>query len=225
MEPTTDGGCDCRGVRYRMHGRPLFVHCCHCRWCQRETGSAFVLNAMIETARVTLLAGEPDIVLTPSESGGGQRIARCRTCRIAVWSHYSGGGERIRFVRVGTLDDPDRFPPAPAQGAIGLEIRADDSRTADLIRPLDHTPTAIAVHAERALLGALDGSCRTAIGAVSRLDGDTLTLTGEILSPDGQISIRDTLMGSAQKPEALGHELGQILRDKAGSDFLKLFPR
>ena len=111
VDSHSDGGCDCREIRYRMHGQPLFVHCCHCRWCQRETGSAFVLNAMIETARVTLLAGEPDVVLTPSESGGGQRIARCPTCRIAVWSHYSGGGERIRFVRVGTLDDPDRFPP------------------------------------------------------------------------------------------------------------------
>ncbi len=111
MEETTEGGCDCRALRYRMHGRPLFVHCCHCRWCQRETGSAFVLNALIETDRVEVLAGTPDVVLTPSASGKGQRIARCPVCRIALWSHYAGGGERFRFVRVGTLDDPDRFPP------------------------------------------------------------------------------------------------------------------
>ena len=91
--------------------RPLFVHCCHCRWCQRETGSAFVLNALIETDRVELLAGEPELVLTPSNSGKGQRIARCPVCRIALWSHYAGGGDLFRFVRVGTLDDPDRFPP------------------------------------------------------------------------------------------------------------------
>jgi len=106
-----EGGCDCRHIRYRMRGRPLFVHCCHCRWCQRETGSAFVLNAMIEADRVTLTSGEVDVVHTPSNSGKGQRIARCPKCRIAVWSHYAGGGDAVRFVRVGTLDEPDRFPP------------------------------------------------------------------------------------------------------------------
>src|SRR5205085_586921 len=110
--------------------------------------------------------------------------------------------------------DPDRFPPAPAQGAIGLEIRADDRRTAQLIAPLNHAPTAISVAAERALLGALDGSCRTAIGALSRIEGGMLRLSGEILSPDGQIAISDQLSGSKSAPEKLGHELGQILRDK-----------
>jgi hypothetical protein len=94
-----------------MHRPPLFVHCCHCRWCQRETGSAFVLNALVEADRVETLRGELEIVDTPSESGKGQRISRCPACRVALWSHYSGSGELVRFVRVGTLDDPDRFPP------------------------------------------------------------------------------------------------------------------
>jgi hypothetical protein len=106
-----EGGCDCRHVRYRMGSRPLFVHCCHCRWCQRETGASFALNAMIEADRVELLAGEPERVDTPSQSGKGQKIWRCPKCRIAVWSNYGGGGDKVRFVRVGTLDDPDRFPP------------------------------------------------------------------------------------------------------------------
>ena len=106
-----DGGCDCRQVRYRLTSTPLFVHCCHCRWCQRESGSAFALNAIIESDRVRLLAGEPEIVHTPSNSGKGQKIARCPACRIAVWSNYSGAGDLARFIRVGTLDDPDRFPP------------------------------------------------------------------------------------------------------------------
>ena len=105
------GGCDCRSIRYRMDTRPLFVHCCHCRWCQRESGASFALNAMIETDRVSLLAGEPDVVDTPSESGRGQKIARCPKCRIAVWSNYAGAGAAVRFVRVGTLDEPDRLPP------------------------------------------------------------------------------------------------------------------
>jgi len=106
-----DGGCDCRGVRYRITSQPLFVHCCHCRWCQRETGASFALNAMIEADRVVLLLGEPVVIDTPSNSGKGQRIARCPRCWIALWSNYAGAGEAIRFVRVGTLDDPDRVPP------------------------------------------------------------------------------------------------------------------
>ena len=108
---TYDGGCTCRRVRYRMTAKPLFVHCCHCRWCQRETGASFALNAMIESDRVQLLQGEPELVDTPSLSGAGQRIARCPSCRVAVWSHYAGAGEALRFVRVGTLDEPDRLPP------------------------------------------------------------------------------------------------------------------
>jgi hypothetical protein len=111
IEDVYEGGCTCRHVRYRMTTRPLFVHCCHCRWCQRETGSAFVLNAMIEAERVELLSGDVDVVDTPSESGRGQKIARCPKCRIAVWSNYAGAGDLIRFVRVGTLDEPDRLPP------------------------------------------------------------------------------------------------------------------
>jgi len=94
-----------------MTSRPMFVHCCHCRWCQRETGSAFVLNALIEADRVTLLAGEPETVLTPTNSGKGQKISRCPVCRVALWSNYAGAGDALRFVRVGTLDDPDAFPP------------------------------------------------------------------------------------------------------------------
>jgi hypothetical protein len=106
-----EGGCTCRQVRYRMISRPLFVHCCHCRWCQRETGTAFALNAMIEVDRVELLNGEPEMVMTRSASGKGQKIWRCPNCRIAVWSNYSGGGDAVRFVRVGTLDNPDAMPP------------------------------------------------------------------------------------------------------------------
>ena len=106
-----EGGCDCRHVRYRLASRPLFVHCCHCRWCQRESGAAFALNAMVEADRVTLLAGDVTVVDTPSASGRGQRIARCPRCLVAVWSNYSGAGPRVHFVRVGTLDDPDRLPP------------------------------------------------------------------------------------------------------------------
>ena len=111
MSESFEGGCTCRHVRYRLTSRPMFVNCCHCRWCQRETGAAFAINAMIEADRVVHTAAQPEIVHTPSESGKGQRIARCPKCHIAIWSNYAGAGERLRFVRVGTLDNPDAFPP------------------------------------------------------------------------------------------------------------------
>ena len=106
-----DGGCDCRVVRYRMMKQPLFVHCWHCRWCQRESGASFALNAMIEADYVVHLGSEPEIIDTPSNSGKGQKIARCPICKVAVWSNYPGAGPAVRFVRVGTLDDPSQSPP------------------------------------------------------------------------------------------------------------------
>ena len=105
-----EGGCDCKAVRYRMQSAPLFVHCCHCRWCQRESGAAFALNAMIETDRLTNLGEPPLMVNTPSASGLGQQIARCAHCFVAIWSHYGGSGPIMSFVRVGTLDTPDALP-------------------------------------------------------------------------------------------------------------------
>ena len=106
-----EGGCACRALRYRVSTAPLFVNCCHCRWCQRESGASFALNALIETARVEMLTGKGDVVATPSNSGRGQKIVRCPSCRVAVWSHYAGAGDRFLFLRVGTLDDPDAMPP------------------------------------------------------------------------------------------------------------------
>ena len=106
-----EGGCDCRAIRYRMESAPLIVHCCHCRWCQRESGASFALNAMIEADRVTNLGQDPELVRTPSASGAGQTIARCPSCRLALWSNYAGAGPVVRFVRVGTLDNPDALPP------------------------------------------------------------------------------------------------------------------
>lgn len=108
---SNEGGCNCKYIRYRMEAKPLFVHCCHCRWCQRESGASFALNAMIESDFVVNLGGEPDLINTPSNSGLGQLIARCPKCKIAVWSHYSGVGPIVKFVRVGTLDSPDAYPP------------------------------------------------------------------------------------------------------------------
>src|SRR5207253_10249591 len=96
-----EGGCDCKAVRYRMETKPLFVHCCHCRWCQRESGVSFALNAMIESDRLTVLAAKPELIDTPSQSGTGQIIAPCPKCRIVLTSHYARAGPLLTFVRVG----------------------------------------------------------------------------------------------------------------------------
>jgi len=111
MREAFEGKCTCGFVRYRMASRPLFVNCCHCTWCQRETGSAFAINAMIEADRVEVIAGEPVRIDTPSNSGKGQKITRCPKCHVALWSNYAGAGDAVRFVRVGTLEEPGRMPP------------------------------------------------------------------------------------------------------------------
>ena len=108
MSAEREGGCACRDVRYRLTSEPLFVHCCHCLNCQRQTGSAFVINILIEADRVELLAGEPQPI-DVSRERGKQRIWRCPTCQVAVYSKYTS--PKMRFVRAGTLDDPTSVEP------------------------------------------------------------------------------------------------------------------
>jgi hypothetical protein len=110
-EAIHEGKCACGHVTYQLMSDPLFVHCCHCSWCQRETGTAFALNAIIEADRVELLSGDVEVIDTPSNSGKGQRISRCPICRVAVWSNYGRAGDLARFIRVGTLLEPHRLPP------------------------------------------------------------------------------------------------------------------
>jgi hypothetical protein len=104
-----EGGCSCGAVRYRLTSDPLFTHCCHCLNCQRQTGSAFVINLLIEADRLELLAGEPQPIEVPRDDGSTQRIFRCPTCQVAVFSEY--GRPEVRFVRGGTLDEPSGIPP------------------------------------------------------------------------------------------------------------------
>ena len=104
-----EGGCACGAVRYRLTSDPLFTHCCHCLNCQRQTGSAFVINLLIEADRVELLAGAPQAVEVPRDDGSKQRISRCPTCQVAVYSDY--GRPEVLFVRAGTLDQPGSVTP------------------------------------------------------------------------------------------------------------------
>ena len=104
-----EGGCSCGAVRYRLASDPMFVHCCHCLNCQRQTGSAFVINLLMEADRVELLAGEPQPVHAPRDDGSTQRIFRCPDCQVAVYSEY--GRPEVLFVRGGTLDEPREIEP------------------------------------------------------------------------------------------------------------------
>lgn len=104
------GRCGCGSVTYRMKTEPMFVHCCHCSECQRQTGSAFVLNAIIETDRVDV-SGPVSEVTLPTPSGKGQIITRCSECGVAVLSSYLSRFGKLLYIRVGTLDQPDACPP------------------------------------------------------------------------------------------------------------------
>ena len=110
-----EGGCACGQIRYKMKSKPMIVHGCHCRLCQKQSGAAFAINALIEANQVAVTKGEVVEITVPSPSGKGQKIARCPKCQIAVWSNYlivgDGIAEQIRFIRVGTLDNPDTFTP------------------------------------------------------------------------------------------------------------------
>jgi hypothetical protein len=103
-----EGSCSCGSVRYRLTSEPLFVHCCHCSNCQRQTGSAFVINLLIEADRLEV-EGETEQVDVPRDDGTVQAIFRCPGCKVAVWSNY--GWPKLLFVRGGTLDDPSSVAP------------------------------------------------------------------------------------------------------------------
>ena len=109
--PPLDGGCACGQVRYRLLERPMFVHCCHCTRCRRETGGPFAHHAMVEYTRFEVLQGEADFVRVPTDSGGRHWVARCPACRTAMWNEHGTRQAVTRYVRVGTLDEPAVLPP------------------------------------------------------------------------------------------------------------------
>ena len=109
MSAAREGGCSCGAVRYRLASEPMIVHCCHCRNCQRQTGSAFAVNLLIEADRVEVLAGDPEAVDAPRDDGSTQRVYRCPRCQVAVFSQYTS--DKVRFIRAGTLDEPGAITP------------------------------------------------------------------------------------------------------------------
>ncbi len=143
-EASFDGGCTCGAVRYRATSKPLFVHCCHCTWCQRETGSAFAINALIEADRVEVTKGAPVSETLPSASGQGQKFTRCAACGVTLWSNYAAAKDAVHFLRVGTLDDPNQMPPDihifTSSKQDWVQLSGDVPVMAEYYRRSDHWP-------------------------------------------------------------------------------------
>ncbi|MDB4172985.1 hydroxymethylbilane synthase, partial [bacterium] len=114
----------------------------------------------------------------------------------------------------------DEVLPAAGQGAVGIMCREDDYKTQEILAPLNDAKTSLCVAAERAMLDVLEGTCHTPIGALATLNGETLFLQGLIAKPDGSDLIENDHTGSADGPEQLGRELGQVLLEQAGADFM-----
>ena len=110
MSEQLEGGCACGAVRYRLKSPPMFTQACHCNDCKRQTGGAFVINALIETDRIELTGAAPVAISMPTDSGRPHDVYRCATCQTAVWSDY-GRRPSLRFLRVGALDRPAALPP------------------------------------------------------------------------------------------------------------------
>lgn len=166
----------------------------------------------------------PDLEIVPFRGNVGTRLEKLERGVADATQLAVAGLKRLgQTDRITSYLDPRRFPPAPAQGAIGIEIRQDDARTARLVAGLDHAPTSIAVAAERALLATLNGSCRTPIGAFTELNETSCTLHAQILSPDGSQSFEATHAGRPEDAVAIGAELGNRLLDLAGAEFVERF--
>ena len=171
-----------------------------------------------------MLRARPDLEIVPFRGNVGTRLQKLADGVADATLLAVAGLNRLgQADKITAYLDPGSFPPAPAQGAICVEIREADTRTAGLVAPLDHAPTSTAIAAERALLHTLDGSCRTPIGAFTELNEFSCSLTAEILSPDGREFYRDTLSGRPDEAQRIGAELGRRLLAAAGPDFERKF--
>lgn len=168
-----------------------------------------------------MLRHRPDLVVVPFRGNVDTRLRKLDEGVADATLLAVAGLNRIgRQDAITAYLDPRRFSPAPAQGAIGIEIRGDDARTAALVAPLNHASTWTTVTAERAALRVIDGSCRTPIGVFSELSDAALVLTGQLLSPDGAEAFTATENGAPGEAEAIGRRLGEKLLALAGPDFL-----
>lgn len=167
-----------------------------------------------------LLHARPDLAILPLRGNVDTRLAKIESGAAAATVLALAGLKRLgREAEATAILSPEIMLPAPAQGVIAIEIRSDDDRARSLLAPVDHRPTALCAIAERALLEALDGSCRTPIAANARLDGNRITLDALVISPDGKICHRLARSTTTSRARELGHETGEALRALAGPRF------
>lgn len=182
-------------------------------------GARFGTSSIRRAAQVR--RRRPDLVIVPFRGNVDTRLHKLATGVADATMLAVAGLNRLgKADRITAYLDPEQFMPAPAQGAIGISVRADAQNFANMVAPLDHKSTHLGIMAERAMLRVLDGSCRTPVGALSHIEGDQLMLKGEIISPDGRITIADAVSGPASDANAIGVALGRRLLAQAGADFL-----
>lgn len=185
---------------------------------QLPEGAKFGTSSIRRAAQALRL--RPDLNIVPFRGNVHTRLQKLADGVADATLLAMAGLNRLGEAhRAASILDPEKFMPAPAQGAIGLAVRSGDSRFLALVAPLDHAPTHRRISAERAMLAVLDGSCRTPVGALTEIEGDALVLKGEILSLDGQTTFRAADRGV--DPLALGEKVGRMLLDQAGPDWLK----
>ena len=150
-----EGGCSCGAVRYRLSAEPMFVHCCHCLDCQKQTGGAFAINALIETDRIEISGEAPEPVSMPTPSGRPHDVYRCPHCKVAVWSDY-GRRPSLRFVRVSTLDAPHAIAPDAhifTRSKVPWVRIPDDARAFEVYYDMPREWPAESLERRRAILG------------------------------------------------------------------------
>lgn len=202
--------------------RDAFISLAHPTLADLPEGARLGSSSIRRAAQ--MLRARPDLEIVPFRGNVDTRLAKLEAGIADATLLAAAGLNRLgKADRITALLDPREFLPAPAQGAIGIEIRSDDQRTRDLVAVLDHPDTATAIAAERGLLGTLDGSCRTPIGAFTEWNGEGISLTAEILSPNGREWHRDTESGPAADAALIGARLGARLLEQAGPDFERRF--
>jgi hydroxymethylbilane synthase len=181
-------------------------------------------GAVIGTAslrrQAQLLRRRPDLRIVPIRGNVGTRLGKLEAGEVEALVLALSGLERLGMAKRATeILSLEVMLPAVGQGVLAVECRAADDGLRRLLAPLQDAGTAACVAAERAMLAALDGSCRTPIAGLAALDGDELVLEGLLLKPDGSAEIRDRRTGHLGAAESLGTELGAELRRRAGPGF------
>jgi hydroxymethylbilane synthase len=191
----------------------------------RDLPQGAVVGTSSPRRHAQLLYLRPDLRIVPLRGNVGTRLRKLASGEMAATLLAVAGLKRLgRSDAISAILEPTEILPAVAQGAIAIEIRADDARAHAWLAPLDDPATAYCLAAERALLATLDGSCRTPIAGLARLDGETLVLDAMVIQPDGGARHLARRQGHPDEAAALGADAGRELKSRAGANFFMTEP-